>query len=131
MKRGPLRRWLANVLGQGVRFGRLGLLGLLGLVGCDESGPRVYTAMAYHADVGCLDAYAPLGLVQSVDLSATCDPVCLKVGGALYVSTVCAPYPSEAVVVAKEDSADCRAALAALGAGTLCGNAPAPEGGLE
>ncbi|MFZ5892302.1 MAG: hypothetical protein ACOY0T_14685 [Myxococcota bacterium] len=77
---------------------------------CDETGPRVYTARLFHASDmggGCLDAYAPIALVEADELSADCDPICLVQGEALYVSTVCAPYPSSFEEVLPEASAEC------------------------
>jgi hypothetical protein len=93
-------------------LGWTGPIGLAVLPGCDESGPRVYTAQAYEPANGCLDDYVPVGLVMSAALFPTCDPVCLELGNVLYVSTVCAPYPATAVPVAPEDSTDCATALA-------------------
>ena len=69
-------------------LGRTGPIGLSLLPGCDESGPRVYTAQAYEPANGCLDDYVPVGLVMSAALFPTCDPVCLELGNVLYVSTV-------------------------------------------
>jgi len=86
---------------------------------CDPSGPRIYTARAYDPSARCLADYAPLGLVQAGDLGASCDPVCLQVGDALYVSTVCPPYPASASSLAADDPT-CRAALAALAADASC-----------
>jgi hypothetical protein len=80
--------------------------------GCDEFGPRVYTAQRHAVDSGCLEAYAPIGLVEAEAVSALCEPVCLSLGEDLYVSTLCPPYPAEASVE-PEDSEGCTAALAA------------------
>jgi hypothetical protein len=79
---------------------------------CDEFGPRVYTAQRHAVDPGCLEAYAPIGLVEARAVSALCEPVCLSLGEGLYVSTLCPPYPAEASVE-PEDSEGCTAALAA------------------
>jgi hypothetical protein len=97
------------------------LFSLAALASCDDSGPRVYTAMAYRAERDCLDDYAPIGLVQAADLSANCDAVCLTTPSSLEVSTVCPPYPALASP-APPDSPDCIAALAALDAGRSCGS---------
>jgi hypothetical protein len=96
--------------------------------GCKESGPRVYTAQAYRTDADCLDHYAPLGLVEAEELPSTCDPVCLRVGEQLYVSTVCEPYPSEAAPE-PADSPECEKALASLDK-PFCGEADG-GGGAE
>ncbi len=80
--------------------------------GCDESGPRVYTAQRFSPEVACLEAYAPLGLVEAKDLGALCEPVCLSQDVELFVSSVCPPYPTEASLEAA-DAEGCAAALAA------------------
>lgn len=94
------------------------LLGALALAGCKETGPRVYTACLYHPNDqgGCLDAYTPIGLVEAHALGASCDAVCLLEDKSLYVSTVCAPYPSTAELILPEESPDCATALALLAA---------------
>lgn len=102
------------------------LLAWLGAsLGCDESGPRIFTAREYRPLPGCLEAYAPLSLVEASDVSALCDPVCLRVADRLYVSTVCAPYPLEASL-AEPDEAACAAALVAPGCDELAADAAAP-----
>jgi hypothetical protein len=80
--------------------------------GCDESGPRVFTAQRYRAEAGCLETYAPLALVEAEDVGSLCDPLCLSQNEELFVTTVCPPYPAEAVIEAP-DSAGCATALAA------------------
>jgi len=92
----------------------MSLIGCSLLFGCEQEGPRVYTAMPFNAADGCLGAYEALGLVEADELPATCAPVCLQENETLYVSTVCAPYPTEATVVSAGDSADCESALALL-----------------
>jgi hypothetical protein len=94
------------------------LAGICG--GCDESGPRVFTAQHYRADLGCLETYAPLGLVEAGPVGALCAPVCLVQDEELYVSTVCPPYPATASL-GEPASADCAPALAAA----LCDDATA------
>jgi hypothetical protein len=93
--------------------------------GCDESGPRVYTAQPYRALLDCLDPYAPLSLVEARDVSSVCEAVCLRVGVSLYVSTVCAPYPGEAALVGLDDT-ECAAALAAPSCSGLTADAGGP-----
>jgi len=90
------------------------LLGAVAALGCEESGPRVYTAQAYLAEAECLEQYAPIGLVEADVLASTCDAVCLFIDAQLYVSAVCAPYPAEASVEDGGDSAECAAALRAF-----------------
>ena len=95
------------------------------LPGCDESGPRIYTAQPYLAALGCLSAYTPISLVETHDVSALCEPVCLRIGAALYVSTLCAPYPGESTQPPASDP-ECAAALAAPSCGELAADAAAP-----
>lgn len=97
-----------------------GVITLCLLAACDESGPRVYTAKAYDREAHCLSADAPIGLVESEDLSATCEPVCIELEAGLYVSTVCPPYPAGSVLLNAKDSADCEAALTALAEEAEC-----------
>ena len=90
--------------------------GALAMLGCEETGPRVYTARLYHSNAtgGCLDSYTPIGLVEANELGSSCESVCLLEDASVYVSTVCAPYPSTGAVVSPDDSPDCAAALALL-----------------
>jgi hypothetical protein len=92
----------------------LGITAWLGVFapGCDESGPRVYTAQRHAVEDGCLETYAPIGLVEAEAVSALCSPVCLLFGEDLYVSSLCPPYPAEASIE-PDDSEGCTAALAA------------------
>lgn len=89
------------------------LLGSLLTAACNDVAPSVYTARAYEPDAMCLDDYVPIGLVDTDTLSSLCPPTCLDVGGSLYVSTVCAPFPTEATE-AKPASPECVQALALL-----------------
>jgi hypothetical protein len=102
------------------------LLGSLGAA-CNESEPRVYTAQFFRPDPGCLESYAPLGLVQGESLSALCEPVCLALGEDLYVSTVCPPYPAE-VSLELPSSEGCGAALEAVASELAC---DAADAGVE
>ncbi|HTV19473.1 MAG TPA: hypothetical protein VMG12_12395 [Polyangiaceae bacterium] len=90
----------------------LGAAALALAPGCDESGPRVYTAERYSPDDGCRETYAPIGLVEAEAVSSQCPPLCLGLGGDVYVSSVCPPYPAEASIE-PDDSEACAAALAA------------------
>jgi hypothetical protein len=83
------------------------------LVACSDAGPRVYTAQPYDADAQCLGDYEAIGLVEADDLSAACEAVCLGMAEGWFVSTVCAPYPDTATVLAPAESAECAAALVA------------------
>jgi hypothetical protein len=85
---------------------------------CSESGPRIYTARLYRR-AGCLEPYAALGLVRGRALGALCEPTCLRVDGELYVSSVCAPYPTRSSVEPPA-STECAAALAAFAQDVTC-----------
>lgn len=90
------------------------LAAVLALLGsCSDAGPRVYTAQPYDAESQCLGEYEAVGLVEADTLSAACTAVCLDIAGALFVSTVCAPYPASATTIAREESEACATALAA------------------
>lgn len=98
----------------------------LALVGCTESGPRVYTARPYAAEEGCIGGSVPIGVVQADELASKCAPVCLLVEEALYVSAVCAPYPSRAAIVAPDESRECASAIARREAEIFCEELPQP-----
>lgn len=102
---GRSRRHLAALVGAAAGA-------LVSTVSCDEAGPRVYTAQRHATESGCLETYAPIGLVEAEAVSSLCGPVCLLLDEALYVSSVCPPYPAQASVE-PEDSAACAAARAA------------------
>jgi hypothetical protein len=114
-RRAPLAPLLALCVGAGVGMG------------CEEYGPRVYTAAPYRAALGCLDPYVPIGLVQARDLGSLCEPICLREGDTLYASRVCAPYPTEATIEAA-DAGGCAAAVEALTAEAFCTD-PAADAG--
>lgn len=81
---------------------------------CEDTGPRVYTAQLFRADLGCLEAYAPVALVEAEDFGSGCNPACLASGDDLYISTVCAPYPRDFTVEDPVESPLCAQALASL-----------------
>lgn len=90
------------------------------MAGCEDEGPRVYTAQPYDAVAMCLGDYEPIGLVTAEELPGTCDPVCLRLDDVLYVSTVCAPYPDTTAAETPEESEECAAALTSLVAEAYC-----------
>jgi hypothetical protein len=103
--------WMSSV--------RLAALGVA-LLGCDDFGPRIYSAHPYRAEAGCIERSIVLAVVRAGELPATCAPVCLSFDAELYVSTLCAPYPANAVVVTSEEEPACPAALAALEVSAAC-----------
>jgi hypothetical protein len=98
----------------------------LALFGCTEFGPRVYTARPYVAEECCIAGSVPIGVVQADELASTCAPVCLLLDESLYVSVVCAPYPSRAAIIVPEDSPECASAIAILEEESFCEDLPQP-----
>jgi hypothetical protein len=113
---------MVQILSERVGASALILVCAGALGGCDESGPRVFTAQRYRPDLACLEIYAPLGLVEAEDVGALCEPVCLAQDEELFVSTVCPPYPAAASVEPSDNEA-CAAALAA----PSCDDAETPD----
>lgn len=101
------------------------LLVLLAL-GCEEYGPRVYTARPVVAALGCLPGSVPLGVVQAGDLAADCEIRCLLLDAALYVSRVCPPLPARAIELRPDQSPACARAVSLFTARAFCG---APDAG--
>jgi hypothetical protein len=116
---------MRNVQNMSARMAAIALALAAAGSGCDESGPRVFTAQRFRAELACLEAYAPLGLVEAEDVGSLCDPVCLSQDEELFVTTVCPPYPAQATVDAP-DSDDCAAALAAPACDAAVADAAAP-----
>ena len=99
--------------------------------GCDEYGPRIYTARSYRAGAGCLELSTAIGVVRAGELHASCPEACLSLDDALYVSTVCPPLPARALPV-KPEVPGCALALAAFRAESTCGVRDAGlDGGLD
>jgi hypothetical protein len=97
---------------------------VLAAVGCEEYGQRIYTAHPYRAAAACLEPSVSIGIVKAADLPVTCEPVCLLLDGALYVSSVCPPQPERAQVLAP-DAPDCAAAATLLRTEAFCASLPA------
>jgi hypothetical protein len=95
-------------------------LSVQALIACSGPDARVYTARKYDAAAACIEGSIPVGVVHVESLPSTCDPVCMLVDDALYVSTVCAPYPARANLVGPEETADCGLAIALLEADARC-----------
>ena len=87
------------------------VIGCATAAGCDQEGPRVFTAMPVDTEGHCLGPYAPIGVIDAQDLPATCEATCLTLNDTLYVSEVCAPYPTDVTVVSAVDSPVCAEAL--------------------
>ena len=101
-----------------------------GLASCISSDSYVYTAQKYDSTNDCVNAYAPVEVVNGSGASAKCPPVCLMVGSDVFVSTLCPPLPDIATAV-DNDAGPCIAALAAAASGGTCDMPVATEGGTE
>ena len=110
-------------------------------VACND-GPQshVYVAWLYQAAGACLEPSTTLAVIGTPNGSLECKPACLvqssppPAGAAtetLYLSTMCAPYPTSLTPTTDADPA-CAAALAAYASGAVCGDdAGAEDGGAE
>jgi hypothetical protein len=109
----------------------LPILLMLGAAACEEYGPRVYTAQPYQVGDTCLQPSVPIGVVKAAELRANCEPVCLLLDGALYVSRVCPPLPERALETAADAGTDCANAVSLLRSQALCASpSPAFEAGF-
>ena len=113
------------------------LLGAFASPGCEEYGPRVYTARRYRAAQACIEASVAIGVVRTDELASSCEPACLLLDSTLYVSRVCRPHPPLAVALEPQTSPDCAAALASFASKADCaagvdgGDAAAIDAGVE
>lgn len=104
-----------------------GVVAVVSLMACDVPF-YVYSARRWNAADACVEPYVPIDRVSGEGADSSCPAVCLSVGAALYVSTVCPPLPPSATEVPATDPT-CRAALDAMNRNRVCG-APA-EGGTD
>ena len=86
--------------------------------GCNDPAQHVYMAQLFEADRMCLDTYSALDVSPGGGGDTWCAPVCLVGGGAIYVSSVCPPYPSTYDTSGTDPG--CAAALAAFTRGDEC-----------
>jgi hypothetical protein len=97
---------------------------VLGAAACEEYGARVYTAHPYRIGDTCLQPSVSIGVVKAAELPANCEPVCLLLDEALYVSRVCPPMPERAIVAAADTGTDCAMAMSLLRSEALCASPP-------
>jgi hypothetical protein len=95
------------------------LLGVCAIGACIKTESYVYSAQKYDPAAGCVAAYASVELVNGPGVGSQCPATCLRVGGDLYVSTMCPPLPTIATEV-PAGASDCLAALAAAKRGGTC-----------
>lgn len=102
--------------------------GVVVLASCDDVDSYLYPAQKVDLAASCVEAYAPLEIVNGNGGNSECPGTCLSYNGALYVSQVCPPVPPSAELL-DPDSGDCIAAIAALDA--ACGEAAEEDAGEE
>ena len=95
-------------------------------VACDDVRGHIYAGRRYDPDRGCLEPPSSIDIVDGDDPGLGCARTCIEGlpgdGGeppAVYVSTMCPPYPTLFDVTGK--SLECAAALAAAASNALCG----------
>ena len=97
------------------------VLALAAIAACEGADSYVYTARRYDPAGSCLEAYAPVAVVDGPGVAATCPETCLTVGPEVFVTTMCPPLPA----IATELQADAEACIAARGvSGSTCGAEP-------
>lgn len=95
------------------------------LASCVSAESYVYTAQRYDPNAKCLESYTAIEVVNGSNAYSACAPTCLRVGGDIFVSTMCPPLPSIATEVPSDESA-CGAALAAHNQSFSCNSAREP-----
>ena len=98
------------------------LSGMLGAASCDSAEAHIYSAALFDTGRACLNPYAAIDIVSGPDGDSRCSPVCLVGNAAVYVSTVCPPYPDPVNWDTSGKSASCEGALAAFQRNDLCGS---------
>jgi hypothetical protein len=90
---------------------------------CDEDGDHIYVGQLYVEDRHCLGTPSSVDVVTGGD-PGECPPLCLRQtraegGYAIYVSTMCAPYPAPDYDTTGSDPL-CVGALEALARNDTC-----------
>jgi hypothetical protein len=102
-------------------------LGVVTVIACDDVESYLYSAQKYDPANACVEAYAPVEIVNGSGANATCPGTCFSIGGVVYVTSVCPPLPPSAEELAR-DSGEC---LAAVGAAPCGETAEEEDGGEE
>lgn len=95
----------------------------LHLSACKDDGTHVYQGRLYVEARNCLGTTSSIDVVSG-DVPGECSPICVRQslaegGRAIYVATMCPPYPGPGFDTAGTDPA-CTPALAALARGDTC-----------
>jgi hypothetical protein len=95
---------------------------VVAVASCDEPGVHILTGQLYDPMLGCVGPSNSIDVVSGPSAGDGCDPQCLLVGdaSAVYVTTVCPPYPGDYHSEAEDAAADaadpCVGAFAAYAA---------------
>jgi hypothetical protein len=112
------------------RFAALGLLaatlgGLAVAAACNDPEQYVFSAAPFDTTNLCLGPYQAVDVVSGGSGASTCAPKCFVNAGAVYVSTVCPPFPDPTVWDESGLDPNCPAALSAFARMDTC----FPDGG--
>ena len=112
------------------RFAGFGLLvaiagGVVGFAACNDPEQYVFSAAPFDTVNNCLGSYQAVDVVSGGTGASTCAPKCFVNAGAVYVSTMCAPFPDPAVWDESGLNPNCPAALSAFARMDIC----SPDGG--
>jgi hypothetical protein len=108
------------------------------LAGCVEPRSHIFGGRLYERARDCVETTTTIDVVDGPDPTAPCDRSCLVVPGeagpAVYVSTVCAPYPPQVDTSGTDPT--CLRALAAYDRNDTCANdggssSPLVDGGAD
>jgi hypothetical protein len=96
---------------------------ILHMPACKDDGTHVYLGQFYNEGRRCLGTPSAVDVVSG-DVPGDCAPICLHQnradgGHAIYVATMCAPYPGPDFDMSGTDPL-CIPALAALARGDVC-----------
>ena len=96
---------------------------ILQLSSCKDDGTHVYVGRLFLEARDCLGTSSSVDVISGDD-PGTCDPICMlqpraEGGRAVYVSTMCPPYPEPDFDVSGKDPV-CARALAALARNDTC-----------
>jgi hypothetical protein len=94
------------------------------MTACKDDGTHVYIGRLYVEARGCLGTSSSVDVISGDD-PGSCDPICLvqrraEGGHAVYVATMCPPYPSGVEFDTAGTDPACPKALEALSRGDTC-----------
>lgn len=95
---------------------------VLALASCDDVNVHILSGQLYQPQADCLEPSSGIDVVNGGSTGDNCDPQCLSIGEgdatAIYVTTMCPPYPLDYAVEAVDATAGpgdpCTGAFAAF-----------------